>query len=390
MSSAVSELDFPQLANHDLVYLDSAATAMTHQCVIDAMNAYYAKGRGTVNRAVYELAQRATEKYQGAREIVQQFLRSKSPDEIVFTKGTTEAINLVAHSTAFEQGDEILISQMEHHSNIIPWQMVAARTGAALKMIPVTQEGDLDLEAYAKLLSPKTKIVSIAHMTNVTGTIYPVDKMIEMAHDKGALVFIDGAQAAPHLKIDVQELDVDFYAFSGHKVYGPTGIGVLYGKYKHLERLKPYQGGSDMIDEVTFEMSTYQKPPLKFEAGTPNIAAVIGLGAALSFLMGRDHRECLTEYALDQLRAVSNVRILGNPVNRGPLISFVVEGAHCLDIATMLDLKGICVRSGHLCAQPTMKLFGVREALRISLGIYTTKSDIDRFITELNKIKASL
>lgn len=390
MSSVLSELDFPQLANGDLVYLDSAATAMTHQSVIDAMDAYYTKERGTVNRAVYQLAQHATRAYQGARESAKQFLNANSCDEIVFTKGTTDAINLVAHSLTFKPGDEILISQMEHHSNIVPWQAVAKRLGAVLKVIPVTQDGELNIEAYAQLLSPKTKIVSVAHMTNVTATIYPVKKIIKMAHDRGALVFLDGAQAAPHLTIDVQMLDVDFYAFSGHKVYGPTGIGVLYGKYEHLDALEPYQLGSDMIDEVTFERSIYQKPPLKFEAGTPNIAAVIGLGAALRFLMRSPKDDHLLNYALAKLREIPKMRILGNPANRGPLISFVVKGCHCLDVATLLDLKGICVRSGHLCSQPTMKLFGLHEALRVSLGIYTTQSEIDYFISELKNTQTSL
>ena len=370
--------DFPLLNQSNApIYLDSAATALKPKPVIDAINTYYSQESGTVHRAVYQLAQVASEKYSAVRDKAKAFLNAKRSDEVIFTKGTTDGINLIAATFPFKPGDEILISAMEHHSNIVPWQLIAKKTGAAVKMIPVTPEGDLDLAAFQTLLSPKTKLVSIAHMTNVTGTIYPVEKVIELAHAAKAKVFLDGAQAAPHLNIDVQKLDVDFYAFSGHKLYGPTGIGILYGKYELLDGLQPYQGGSDMIDQVSFDGSTFQKPPLKFEAGTPSIANVMGLGAAFDYVKNHciDESE-LTSFAITELSKIPNLRILGEPKSRGPLVSFVIDGAHPLDVGTLLGLKGVYVRTGHLCSQPTMQHFGITQAIRMSFGLYNTAEDV--------------
>ena len=315
------------------------------------------------------------------RRKAQTFIHAARPEEIIFTRGTTDGLNLIAQTFALNPGDEILISAMEHHSNIVPWQMLAARTGAVLRAIPVDDFGDLNLDALQTMLSPQAKLLSIAHMTNVTGTIYPIQTVIEMAHNVGCKVCIDGAQAAPHLPIDVQDLDADFYVFSGHKLYGPTGIGILYGKYALLESLPPYQGGSDMIDQVTLQTSTYQKPPLKFEAGTPSIAAVLGLGAAIDYLTAHrnpEHEKALLCYALEKLPTVPGLRILGCPKNRGPLITFIIDDVHPLDVGTLLDLKRICVRTGHLCSQPTMQRFGISAAIRISFGLYNTYADIDQ------------
>ncbi len=388
MSSAIEtsvRADFP-LFESDIVYLDSAATALKPKAVIDAISDYYQKP-GTVHRALYELSSQASTQYELAREKVQKFLGAKRKAEIIFTRGTTDSINLISNTFPLSKGDEIYISAMEHHSNIVPWQMRAQKTGAVLKIIPVTKDGDLDLSNV--VFTEKTKLISIAHMTNVTGTIYPIQQVIEMAHAVGAKVFVDGAQAAPHLQIDVQKLDVDFYAFSAHKLYGPTGIGILYGKYDLLEALPPYQGGSDMIDEVSLEHFTYQKPPLKFEAGTPSIAQVMGLGAAIDYLEGHrhpDHEKTLLDYALAKLQAIPGLRVLGNPQDRGPLVTFVIDGAHPADLGTLLDLKGVCVRTGHLCSQPTMQHFGITVATRISLGLYNMQADIDTFIKALDSV----
>ena len=390
-SIATSDLrdQFPMLQDENLVYLDSAATSLTPQCVIDAISNYYSKGRGTVHRAVYDLAEGASALHHQTREKCAKFINASSSDEIVFTKGTTDSINLLANSLSFDAGDEILVSAMEHHSNIVPWQAVAKRSGAVLRIIPVTCDGDLDMDAFEAMLGPKTRLVSIAHMTNVTGTIYPVKDVIEKAHTVSALVMLDGAQAAPHLTIDVQALDVDFYAFSGHKLYGPTGVGVFYGKYEHLEKLSPYQMGSDMIDQVSFKRSTFQKPPLKFEAGTPAISSIIGLGAAFDFV-SQNRKEALTDDAQKALESIPGLKILGNPKMRGPLFSFTIDGLHPLDVGMLLNLKGICVRTGHLCSQPTMQHFGITEAIRISFGLYTTTDEIERFKSALLEVVSTL
>ncbi len=388
--------DFPMLKRtvhgKPLVYLDSAATTLKPKSVIDAISNFYSDHYGTVHRAVYELAGESTANYNAVRTKVQHFLHAKSSEEIVFTKGTTEAINLVAFSfgEAFIQpGDEILISAMEHHSNIVPWQLLCDRKKAHLKIIPLLPNGELDLAAYEKLLSSRTKLVSIAHISNVLGIINPLKTLIKAAHQKGAKVFVDGAQSTPHLKIDVQDLDCDFFAFSGHKIYGPTGIGILYGKKELLEQMPPYQGGGDMIQTVTFEKTTFQPSPLRFEAGTPMIAEVIGLGAAIDYIesYGLDkihaYETDLMKHALEQLGKIEGIRILGPVENRTSLITFNIEGVHPLDAATLLDLQGIAVRSGHLCAQPLLQHFGCSSALRLSLASYNTIEEIDFFCQSL-------
>ena len=395
--------DFPMLKRtvhgKPLVYLDSAATTLKPQSVIDAISNFYSDHYGTVHRAVYELAGESTANYNAVRTKAQHFLHAKSSEEIVFTKGTTEAINLVAFSfgEAFIQpGDEILISAMEHHSNIVPWQLLCERKKAHLKVIPLRENGELDLEAYAKLLSSRTKLVSIAHISNVLGIINPLKVIIKAAHQKGAKVFVDGAQSAPHLKIDVQDLDCDFFAFSGHKIYGPTGIGILYGKKELLDQMPPYQGGGDMIQTVTFEKTTFQPSPLRFEAGTPMIAEVIGLGAALDYVQSHGlnqihaYESALMKHALEKLTQIEGIRILGPLENRSSLIAFNIEGVHPLDAATLLDLQGIAVRSGHLCAQPLLHHFGCSSALRLSFASYNTIEEIDFFCQSLENATSAI
>lgn len=378
-----------------LVYLDSAATTLKPEPVIDAISQFYSDNYGTVHRAVYELAGQSTAQYNAVRAQVQKFLHAQFPDEIIFTKGTTEAINLVAFSfgEAFVQpGDEILISAMEHHSNIVPWQLMCERKKARLKIIPLLPNGEIDLEAYERLLSPKTKLVSIAHISNVLGIINPIDTLVKLAHRVGAKVFVDGAQSAPHMIVDVQALNCDFFAFSGHKIYGPTGIGILYGKKELLEQMPPYQGGGDMIQTVTFEKTTFQSPPLRFEAGTPMIAEVMGLGAALKYVESYGFNEIasyeagLVQQALQRLHQIDKLRILGTSSNRASLITFNIEGLHPLDAATLLDLKGIAVRSGHLCAQPLLAHFGCTSALRLSLAPYNTLEEIAYFCESLESL----
>lgn len=377
---------------HPLVYLDSAATVQKPQRVIDALSHFYENEYGTVHRAVYGLSIAATERYCGVREKIRLFLNAASSDEIVFTKGTTEAINLIASSfgKAFvHHEDEILICETEHHANIVPWQKMCAERGAHLKIIPVNDKGEIDLRAYEQLLSKRTKLVAIAHMANATGTIHPIDTIIRHAHSVHAKVLIDGAQSAGRLPVDVQRLDPDFFVFSGHKLYGPTGVGVLYGKRALLEAMPPYQCGGDMIEQVTLERTTYREAPLKFEAGTPMIAGVIGLGEAIDFIqeIGRDKiaawEDQLLRYATKKLLQIPDLRIIGTAKEKGPIISFVIEGAHPLDIGTLLDLKGICVRTGHLCAQPTMQRFKTSSVTRISFAIYNTLRDIDLFVDAL-------
>ena len=395
--------DFPMLKKtmhgKPLIYFDSAATSQKPQVVIDVLNHFYAEQYGTVHRAVYELAVQATHEYQKARKQIQTFLNAPLLEEVIFTKGSTEAINLVASSfgKAFvKPGDEIIISEIEHHSNIVPWQMMCHDREAILRIIPVNDQGELDLEAYRQLLSNKTKLVSVAHISNALGTINPVEEIIAMAHEFGAKVLIDGAQSSPHMPLDMQALDADFYVFSGHKLYGPTGIGILYGKKELLEALPPYQGGGDMIETVTFPMTTYNVLPLKFEAGTPMFAEVIALGAAIDYVtkIGLEniyqYEKNLLDYATDRIQEIKGLKIIGTAAKKGAIISFIVEGIHALDIGTMLDLRGIAIRTGHHCAQPAMKRFGVSATARVSFAFYNTKEEIDVFIDALKAVIAAL
>jgi len=377
-----------------LIYFDSAATTHKPQRVIDAISSTYEEHYGTVHRAIYELSEMATSRYHLARSYVASYLNAQV-EEIIFTKGTTEGINLVAScfGKAFiRKGDEILLSILEHHSNIVPWQLMAKERGASLKFIPADAQGNLLLEEYEKLLSEKTKIVSIAHITNSIGTIHPIKEMIRKAHSYGAKVMIDGAQAAGHLPVDVTELGADFYVFSSHKVYGPTGIGVLYGKKEILSLLPPYQGGGDMIERVDLFESSYQPPPLRFEAGTPLIAEAQGLFEALSFIqdIGREkiatYETQLLEYATLELQKIDGFKIIGPKHHKGPIISFLVDGIHPLDLATFLDLEGIAIRSGHHCAQIAMRHFGCEGTARISFAIYNSLEEIDYFISTLKKV----
>jgi len=390
--------DFPMLQK-EVIYFDSAATSLKPQVVIDAMNRFYTAEYGTVHRAVYSLAAHATAAYSQVREKARAFLNAEHYDEIIFTKGTTEAINLVAASYGrmiLKPGDEVIISAMEHHSNIVPWQLVCQEKGAHLKIIPMNGRGELIMDEYAALLTSRTRIVSVAHVSNALGTLNPIEEIIALAHKKGAKVFIDGAQSAPHLLVDVQALDADFFAFSGHKAFGPTGIGILYGKRELLEMMPPYQGGGDMIETVTFEKTTFQKPPLKFEAGTPNIGSVMGLGAALDYIssLGRDniaaYEQELLAYAMDKLQAIPHLKIIGTAAKKGPIISFVIDGIHPLDLGTLLDGRHIAVRTGHQCAQPVMQHFGISAAARLSFAPYNTLEEIDVFVEALEEIASLL
>lgn len=389
---------FPMLAKtmngKPLVYLDTAATAQKPETVIQTITQFYTKEYGTVHRAVYELAVHSTEMYAQVRSKVQHFIQAREADEIIFTRGTTESINLVANSfsKAFcKKGDEIIISEMEHHSNIVPWQLISEQYGIILKIIPINDRGELDLEVFKTLLSKKTKLVSIAHVANSTGTINPIEEIIYQAHQVGAKVFVDGAQAAPHLMVNVQDLDVDFYAFSGHKLYGPTGIGVLYGKKNLLEALPPFLTGGDMIEEVTLEKTSFQKPPLKFEAGTPSIAEVIGLGAAIDYIemiglsLIQEWEQKLLRNAQEKLTDIQGIHFYGTSEKKAGIISFTIDGIHPLDLGTILALKGIAIRTGHLCAQPTLKRFGITSLARISFGMYNTYKEIDILLHALKE-----
>lgn len=395
--------DFPmlkqQMHGRPLIYLDSAATAQKPMQVIEAMRLFDSKQYGTVHRAVYELAAHATERFSLIREKAANFLNAAKAEEIIYTRGTTESINLVAYSfgKAFiKPGDEIIISEIEHHSNIVPWQILCEDRQAHLKIIPINERGELDLETYGRLLTDRTKLVAVNHISNALGTINPVKTIIEMAHQAGAKVLIDGAQAAPHLSIDVQALDCDFYVFSGHKIYGPTGIGILYGKEALLDAMPPYQGGGDMIEQVTFEKTTYNVLPMKFEAGTPMITEVMGLGAAIDYVQSigisniAAHEHELLVYATEKIQQIEHLRIIGTAKEKGAIISFVVEGAHPLDIGTMLDLKGIAIRTGHLCAQPALRHFGLSGTARASFGLYNTREEIDIFIDALRGVITKL
>lgn len=391
--------DFPMLSKtmhgKPLIYFDSAATSQKPSAVIDAITEFYRDHYGTVHRAVYQLAVRSSHEYEETRKKVQRFIHAADPKEIIFTRGTTESINMVAYSfgKAFIQpGDEILISAMEHHSNIVPWQLLCEDRGAVLRVIPMSNRGELLMDEYVKMLGPRTKLVAVTQVSNSLGTVNPVKQIISMAHQAGAKVLVDGAQSAPHLAVDVQDLDVDFFVFSGHKMMGPTGVGILYGKAELLDQMPPYQGGGDMIEKVTFEKTIYNELPLKFEAGTPMIAEVIGLGAAIDYLQGigleviRGWEHELLTHATEKLKTIPGLTILGQAKNKGPLISFVVEGAHSLDVGTLLDLEGIAVRTGHHCAQPVMNFFNVPATARASFGVYNTKEEVDVFVEALQRI----
>lgn len=392
--------DFPILSRtiygKPLVYLDNGATTQKPLSVLNAMRDEYLNVNANVHRGVHWLSQQATDLHEAARETVRKFLNARSTSEIVFTRGTTESLNLIASSFTdgfLKAGDEVIISTMEHHSNIVPWQLQAAKKGIALKVIPLTENEELDIEAYANLFSTHTKLVSVTHVSNVLGTINPIKEMIRIAHDHGVPVMIDGAQSVPHVKVDVQELDCEFLAFSGHKVYGPTGIGVLYGKEEWLDKLPPYQGGGEMIEHVSFEKTTFERPPLKFEAGTPDYVATHGLAIALDYVsaLGMDnifaHEQALTHYALQQLREIEGIHIYGHAANRGDaVISFNVDNIHPMDIGTLLDQLGIAVRTGHHCAQPLIETLGTLGTVRASFGLYNTKEEIDILTNGLKRV----
>lgn len=382
--------DFPTLQRQGLIYLDSAATALKPSCVIDTMSQFYQQSYATVHRGAYQRSLEATQQYNDVRNKVRDFINAASSDEIVFTKGATEGLNLLAACFPLKAGDEIIISGQEHHSNIVPWQLLCERVGARLKVIPLLPDGQLDLEKFQALLSPRTKLVSVVHVSNVLGIINPVEPIIAAAHAHGAAVILDAAQSIVHVPIDVQALGCDFLVFSSHKLYGPTGVGILYGKKELLRRMPPYQGGGDMIQSVTFEKTTYQEPPLRFEAGTPMIAEVIGLGAALDYISAHSkaeleaHEKQLIDLALKTLPP--SIHVLGPRSGRTSLITLNIPGVHPLDLATLLDLKGIEVRSGHLCAQPLLHHFGLTSALRLSVAPYNTVGDIDRFCEALSRV----
>ncbi len=393
--------DFPilqqKIYNRPLVYFDNAATTQRPQQVIDALNKTYTEYYGNIHRAAHFLADKATAAYEDTREKARNLINAETREQIIFTKGTTESINLAAFSIGeafIQEGDEIIVSEMEHHSNIVPWQLMAKRKGAKIVMLPMDDNGRLIIEKLDELITPRTKIITVTHVSNVLGTINPVKKIAQIAHSKGVRIFVDGAQAAPHLRIDVQDLDVDFYAFSAHKMYGPNGVGVLYGKTELLEQLPPYQGGGEMISEVKFSGTTYNELPYKFEAGTPNISGVIAFGAAIDYLQNIGIENIgiweteLLNYATAQLESIPGLRIYGTQPEKSGVISFNVEGVHFFDLGTMLDKFGIAVRTGHHCTDPLMDHFGIQGSVRVSFAFYNTKEEIDVFVEALKKVIA--
>ena len=393
--------DFPILSktiyNKPLVYLDNAATTQKPLSVIEAMNNEYLNVNSNVHRGVHWLSQQATELHESARETLRKFINAKSTNEIIFTRGTTESINLVASSFVegfMNAGDEVIVSEMEHHSNIVPWQLQMARKGIALKVAPIDDEGNLDMEAFKKLFSERTKLVSIAHVSNVLGTVNPIDEIIQFAHSQGVPVLVDGAQSAPHFAIDVQAMDCDFFALSGHKMYGPTGIGVLYGKEEWLDRMPPYQGGGEMIETVSFDKVTFEKPPLKFEAGTPDYVATHGLSTAVDYLLDlrmdniQKHEAMLTKYAMEQLSTIKDIRFIGTPRQKDAVVSFLVGDIHPFDLGTLLDRLGIALRTGHHCAQPLMQRLGIQGTVRASFGLYNTKEEINVLVKGIERVAA--
>ncbi len=391
--------DFPvlrqQVHEKPLVYLDNAATSQKPRSVVETIERYYLTENSNVHRGIHLLSERATEAFEGARAKVARFFNVGDVREIVFVRGATEGINLVAHSFArprLAAGDEILVSEMEHHSNIVPWQIICEQTGAVLRVVPINDDGELRLDEYERLLGPRTRLVSIVHVSNALGTINPVKQVIGMAHERGIPVLIDGAQAAPHLAVDVQALDCDFYVCSGHKLFGPTGIGIMFGKARHLEVMPPYQGGGDMILSVTFEKTIYNEAPLKFEAGTPHIAGAIGLGAAIDYVgsIGLDriavYEGELLAYATDAISAIPGVRIIGTAKEKASILSFVLDDIHAHDIGTILDQEGIAIRTGHHCAQPVLQRFRVPATARVSVAFYNTRDEIDALVRAIYKV----
>jgi len=392
--------DFPILSEKiygkPLVYLDNGASAQKPIQVIKAISGVYEARYANVHRGVHYLSQVATDDMEAAREKVRGFINARSEREVIFVRGATEGINLVASSWGranLTVGDEIILSQMEHHSNIVPWQLIADITGAIIKVIPINDAGELEIEVFQNLLSEKTKMVAITHVSNALGTIVPLEQVIKKSHDAGALVLVDGCQAAPHLQVDVQELDADFYVFSGHKIYGPSGIGVLYGKESLLESMPPYQGGGEMIDTVSFSGSTWADLPFKFEAGTPNIADAIGIGNAIDYVSAlgltsiMEHEEALLSYATEKLKAINSIRIIGNASKKAAIISFVMGDIHPHDIGTILDRQGVAVRTGHHCAQPVMERYDISATVRASFALYNTFEEIDSLASSLSKVK---
>ena len=391
--------DFPILGREvygkPLVYLDNGATTQKPRSVVEAMTHEYYNVNANVHRGVHFLSQQATELHEQARETVRRFLNARSTVEIVFTRGTTESINLVATTfgdAILKEGDEVIVSEMEHHSNIVSWQLVQARKGIRLRVIPITDEGELRLDEYEKLFNERTRLVSITHVSNVLGTVNPVKEMIRTAHDHGVPVLVDGAQSTPHFAVDVQDLDCDFFAFSGHKIYGPTGIGVLYGKEEWLDRLPPYMGGGEMIQNVSFEGTTFNELPYKFEAGTPDYVATTGLAHALDYVtaLGMDniyaHEQALTDYAMEQMATIEGMRFIGTPKHKDAVISFLVGDIHHLDLGTLLDRLGIAVRTGHHCAEPLMRRMGIEGTVRASFGLYNTFEEVDALVAGIRRV----
>ncbi|OZG41403.1 MULTISPECIES: SufS family cysteine desulfurase [Aeromonas] len=390
---------FPALAQevngHPLVYLDNAATTQKPQAVLDAINHYYRADNANVHRAAHALSGRSTRAFENARETVARFINAPRSHEVIWTRGTTEAINLVAQSWGMSElkaGDEIILSTLEHHANIVPWQLVAQRTGAVIRVIPLDERGDLDMAAYLALLGPRTRLVSVAHVSNALGTVNPVEQIVAAAKAAGALTLIDGAQAVAHLEVDVQAIGCDFYAFSGHKLYGPTGIGVLWGRTELLEWMPPWQAGGEMIDRVSFGGTTFNTLPFKFEAGTPHIAGAIGLAAAIDFVMEQDrgllanHEQALTNYLVAGLRQIPGLRLVGEPGQRAGAVSFLLTDIHPQDAATLLDMQGIALRVGHHCAMPLMESLGIGGTLRASLACYNNRDDVDALLAALHKL----
>ena len=392
--------EFPILSarvhGRPLVYLDNAATTQKPQAVIDSLTRYYSAENANIHRGVHYLSQLATDAYEGARAKVARFLNAASPREIVFVRGTTEGINLVAQSFArsvVRPGDEILITGMEHHANIVPWQLLGEQTGAVLRVVPLTDAGELDLAAFERLLGERTRLLSVVHLSNALGTVNPVRRIIAAAHGRGIPVLVDGAQSAPHLAVDMQALDCDFFVFSGHKLFGPTGIGVLYGREALLDRMPPWQGGGDMISSVTFERSTWAAVPAKFEAGTPHIAGVIGLGAAIDWLSAiglgavTAHEDDLLRYATAEVGRVPGVTLIGTARERASILSFALDGVHAHDIGQVLDLEGVAIRAGHHCAQPVMERYGVAATARASFALYNTRAEVDALVGGLKQVR---
>ena len=391
--------DFPilsrQIYGKPLVYFDNGATTQKPLCVLDAMRNEYLNVNANVHRGVHYLSQQATDLHEAAREIVRKFINAPKVEEVIFTRGTTESLNLVVSSFGdrfLSEGDEVIVSVMEHHSNIVPWQLLAAKKGIAIKVIPMTDEGDVIMEEYEKLFNERTRIVSITQVSNVLGTINPVKEMIRIAHEHEVPVMVDGAQSTPHMKVDVQDLDCDFFAFSGHKIYGPTGIGVLYGKEKWLDEMPPYQGGGEMIESVSFEKTTFEKLPFKFEAGTPDYVATHGLATALNYVteLGLDnifaHEQELTRYAMEQMKEIPGMRLFGTSQHKDAVISFLVGDIHHLDMGTLLDRLGIAVRTGHHCAEPLMHRLGISGTVRASFALYNTKEEVDALVAGIKRV----